>query len=275
MALWALVVLLPGFVMCWFNLMHQHNASEREEEALCSCQYDKESSSAPGHLLDPWECVDAWERLDSWLQQGCAIDSNDALFLHKTVAERLRIPWIGGAKKIDETLLPLLFAPMLFFFGSMCFICNAIQFFATALILGLATRWTTSRQASHRRRSGFIATWLLVDTTLVFLSFAHDVRLDLSVTVYFVVMIALHISTRISDPGVIQKEKELKESSIVNKASCSVDNAVSEMLLDATTRRVCETCGVLRFERSKHCRLCNHCVNGTTIIQIFLFLFLI
>ena len=84
MSLWMLAVMLPPFLMCWYNgiyVAENRYNSDEEQDVLCSCEYTKseEDGGGKGHLLD---CMDDYQRLDECGQASSWTGREASQLLH-------------------------------------------------------------------------------------------------------------------------------------------------------------------------------------------------
>jgi len=251
----------------------EHRFVEGEEDPLCSCEYMKpaEIGGGKGHLLD---VMDEMEVIDECLQHGCVASSPVAAKAATIFAAKVRIPWIGGSKVVPSKRLPLVAAPLLLYLGAQerAWL-NVLQAATTGcILLGAMFFVPHIRESPDRGRApdqakrpcgwskpesgwlgSFMPCWLLADHALTFAAFVHELAAALSlgsrvaVTLSFAAMVALHMTVRCADPGILHTESVAQRTDIEGSHG---------------ERPFCEVCGLVRPNRAKHCRLCDVCVAG-------------
>ena len=109
MSLWMLAVMLPPFLMCWYNgiyVAENRYNSDEEQDVLCSCEYTKseEDGGGKGHLLD---CMDDYQRLDECGQASSWTGREASQLLHTLADHCVRLPWLGGARRVQRKWYPI------------------------------------------------------------------------------------------------------------------------------------------------------------------------
>lgn len=261
-------LMVPPFLMCWLNGIYvaDRRYDDAEQEVLCSCEYVKseQDGGGKGHLLD---CVDDYERLDACSSTACR-RREAAQLLHTVEFHFARIPWIGGARRVERQFYPAVLVPLLVWFGSMGIAQNLLQALCTFVILIWCM--VTALRKGGVSRSAFLPNWLVVDHVVAFIVFAlelgrKNVQLLAASTPPFFLMLYLHHSVRTVDPGVISKagaaepydveqRKQLLEQPEQQRNLGRTDFAAGD------ERPRCMECNIVRPPGTKHCRACNHCV---------------
>ena len=261
-----LLFLLPPFIMCWLNGMYlaeRRNHIDIEEDPLCSCEYMKtdQEGGGRGHLLD---CTDDYERMDEFCGTCCARREGVRLLL---ILENhcIRFPWLGGARRIERRWYPFFVVPLLLWLGSAGPLQNLLQTLFTASLLG----WCVS----SKNRSDFTPNWLLSDNITTFAAFAYEVgpaeKWLLAVCIPpFLLMLSLHCKVRWVDPGIITAGFKNPTTLDMDNEGANVSKGSRQQqqwLLGSNQessgdRPRCETCNIIRPPGTKHCQICDHCV---------------
>ncbi|XP_034255489.1 palmitoyltransferase ZDHHC23 [Thrips palmi] len=224
--------------------------SSRVPNALCCCEYIDKDGRRNHILACCCNCVELDKAFDSFCccrrggHPGC-----DRVIL--AMLDRMRVPWLGGAKLIScDILLPMLLLPSLFAFGAINFPCTVVAFLSM-LLLVLQLHRTYFRSIPN---SKFFCTWTYTSFALIFLIYEFLVVPFLEITIQEnLIFIVVSIMSILS----LYKVQTLRNSqaSFLN----DVEKGDSS-LLNSKASNTCSVCTTYMTPRMVHCSTCQKCV---------------
>ncbi|KAF7272023.1 zinc finger DHHC-type palmitoyltransferase GABPI [Rhynchophorus ferrugineus] len=203
------------------------------DETLCCCEY-YDSLNERNHILACCcNCVDLDEAVDSLIRGKSVSEKNKTGFLN-TMQERLRIPWIGGARQIAfDTILPVFILPIMLFLASISLWWTVFSFTTVAIFLLLIFNFFIRAIPNTK----FFLTWTVTSILLLYFIFEFVVipfleilveeNIALSALIFF--FIICFYTTKIKANELAQLGIEATES-LVGKSingfySCQICNA--------------------------------------------------
>lgn len=264
----------------------KNKAEEPELEPLCCCEYidrNGEKNHVAACLCD---CQDLDEGCDRWITCK-SVQPETCERIMDTISDRLRIPWLRGAKKVNISILPPLFLlPVFLRVASWHFLLGVVVL--TSLpVLALWYYYLTHRR---KEQTLFFLSLGLFSLGYMYYVFLQEVvpkgrvrptQLALLTCGLFLILLALYRAKK--NPGYLRKsvssDRSLNGSQIesLNRKgfpgadpSGSLNNRTSKdepkgswapSGSPAKAREDwCAKCQLVRPARAWHCRICGICV---------------
>ncbi|KAK1807020.1 hypothetical protein P4O66_004848 [Electrophorus voltai] len=262
------------------------------DDALCCCEYVDRRGGRSHVAACCCDCEDLDEACDRWLKREP--QKPDTLSrLVDTVTDRLRVPWISGAKQVDLSLVPpVILLPVLLHIAALHYLLGIVVLTALPGVVLWFYHFT------HRKKGRTLfflslALFSLFYTYYVFLTeivsrgdISHLQLGIVTMGMLFTVITLVHTKR---GPGYVMPHPSDAHSTvtycspqpemdatyqygtcyqvvIANRASPSEQSGeprgVPDGLLQKSTRRGnwCPYCKVVRPPRAGHCRICGVCV---------------
>ncbi|XP_036913300.1 palmitoyltransferase ZDHHC23 isoform X2 [Sturnira hondurensis] len=272
--------------------MKKNKAEEPELEPLCCCEYidrNGEKNHVAACLCD---CQDLDEGCDRWITCK-SVQPETCERIMDTISDRLRIPWLRGAKKVNISIIPpLILLPVLLRVASWHFLLGVVVL--TSLpVLALWYYYLTHRR---KEQTLFFLSLGLFSLGYMYYVFLQEVvpkgrvgptQLALLTCGLFLILLALYRAKK--NPGYLRnpagRDRSLGSSQIeclngkgrktkgfpgadatgmLNNRTLKDDQKDSARLLAGSPTKVkddwCAKCQLVRPARAWHCRICGICV---------------
>lgn len=270
----------------------KNKAEEPELEPLCCCEYidrNGEKNHVAAFLCD---CQDLDEGCERWITCKSAQPETCERIMD-TISDRLRIPWLRGAKKVNISIIPPLVLLPVFLRVASWHVLLGAGVLASLPALGLWYYYLT-----HRRKEPtlFFLSLGLFSLGYMYYVFLQEVvprgrvgptQLALLTCGLFLILVALYRAKK--NPGYLrnpgsedaslgrsrtqcpdrkgQKPRGLLSadpSAVLNNRTLRDDQKGSPRLLAGSPPKVkedwCAQCQLVRPARAWHCRICGICV---------------
>ncbi|XP_066502115.1 palmitoyltransferase ZDHHC23-B [Hoplias malabaricus] len=263
-----------------------------QDEPLCCCEYVDRRGGRSHIAACCCDCEDLDEACDRWMKRESQKPDSVSL-VAAVVSDRLRVPWISGAKQVDLSLIPpLIFLPVLLHVAALHYLLGIV--ILTALpVLVLWYYYFTHRK---KGRTLFFLSLALFSLFYMYYLFLTEVvpRSDVSnaqvgvITIGVALTLAALWRTK-RGPGYVKPHLSETHSTvtyqnppldmdptyrngswhqvvIANRLSSSEEGAESENALgcvnqnDRGRKNWCTVCRVVKPPRAGHCRICGACV---------------
>ncbi|KAJ1519256.1 hypothetical protein ONE63_004557 [Megalurothrips usitatus] len=220
----------------------------RVANPLCCCEYiDKDGER--NHIL---ACCCNCVELDRAVDNLCCCRSERRPGCDRvisTVMDRMRIPWIGGAKQLSfDALLPMVLLPCLFGFGALGLSCTVLVFFSMPLLI-LQLHRVYFRNIPNTK---FFCSWTYTSLALIFIIYELLVVPFLEISSeenwVFIGISALSLLS-------LYKVQTLKQPQSQLDVECAGTNLQSSKVINA-----CDGCGTFLLPRMAHCNTCQKCI---------------
>lgn len=223
--------------------------SSRVSNPLCCCEYIDQDGNRNHILACCCNCVDLDRAVDSFCccRGGNQGSCGRALL---TMVDRMRIPWLGGAKHIScDILMPMVLLPSLFAFGAINFPCTAVAFLSM-LLLVLQLHRSYFRTIPNTK---FFCSWTYTSLAMIFLIYEFLVVPFLEITPQenwtFIVVSIISIFS-------LFKVQTLRDSlNYLNDVESVESNP-----LNSKASNTCSTCASYLMPRMVHCSTCQKCI---------------
>ncbi|MBN3299149.1 ZDH23 Palmitoyltransferase, partial [Amia calva] len=259
-----------------------------EDESLCCCEYVDRQGEKSHLLACCCDCAELDQACDRWLKRE-SLDPGSVSRVAETVSDRLRVPWLSGARRVDLTVLPpLVLLPVLLHVAALHFLLGLVVL-ATLPALVLWYYYVTHRK---KGRTLFFLSLGLFSLVYMYYLFLTEVvpkgdvgLLQLAaITVGLVLTLAALAQTK-KDPGYLRSQpppppagahstvtyppERAGPSGVPNGARHEVLflNGASHSELgrasgdqERVKKNWCPACRVVRPPRAGHCRICAACV---------------
>ncbi|XP_023604554.1 palmitoyltransferase ZDHHC23 [Myotis lucifugus] len=270
----------------------KNKAEEPELEPLCCCEYidrNGEKNHVAAFLCD---CQDLDEGCERWITCK-SVQPETCERIMETISDRLRIPWLRGAKKVNISIIPpLILLPIFLRVASWHFLLGVVVL--TSLpVLALWYYYLTHRR---KERTLFFLSLGLFSLGYMYYVFLQEVvpkgrvgptQLALLTCGLFLILLALYRAKK--NPGYLrnpasedtslgsnrteclnrkgQKTKGFPGadvSGILNNRTPRDDQKGSSRSLAGSPTKAkedwCAQCQLVRPARAWHCRICGTCV---------------
>ncbi|XP_048202600.1 palmitoyltransferase ZDHHC23 isoform X1 [Perognathus longimembris pacificus] len=266
---------------------------EPELEPLCCCEYIDQNGEKNHMAACLCDCQDLDEGCDRWLTCK-SVQPETCERIMDTISDRLRIPWLRGAKKVNISIIPpLVLLPVFLHVASWHFLLGVVVL--TSLpVLALWYYYLTHRR---KEQTLFFLSLGLFSLGYMYYVFLREVvpkghvgptQLAVLTCGLFLILFALYRAKK--NPGYLNNsasnDKSISSSQIecLNKkgqeqtkgfpgadASRSLNNRMPKDELAGSSRMVagsptkakedwCAKCQLVRPARAWHCRICGICV---------------
>ncbi|XP_064138202.1 palmitoyltransferase ZDHHC23 isoform X1 [Loxodonta africana] len=266
---------------------------EPELEPLCCCEYidrNGEKNHVAACLCD---CQDLDESCERWIQCK-SVQPETCERIVDTVSDRLRIPWLRGARKVNLSIVPpLIVLPVLLHVASWHFLLGVLVLISLP-VLALWYYYLTHRR---KERTLFFLSLGLFSLGYMYYVFLQEVvprgrvgPTQLAVLTCGLLLVLLALYRAKKNPGYLRSPAS-NDSSLSNSqieypnrkghektkgfsgadTSGSLSNRTGKDDLKGSSRMVagsptevkedwCAKCQLVRPARAWHCRLCGVCV---------------
>lgn len=266
----------------------KNKAEEPELEPLCCCEYidrNGEKNHVAACLCD---CQDLDEGCDRWITCK-SVQPETCERIMDTISDRLRIPWLRGAKKVNISIIPpLILLPVFLRVASWHFLLGVVVL--TSLpVLALWYYYLTHRR---KEQTLFFLSLGLFSLGYMYYVFLQEVvprgrvgptQLALLTCGLFLILLALYRAKK--DPGYLRNPASNDSSQIecldrkgqktkgfpgtdtsgsLNNRTLKDDLKGPSRILAGSPTKVkedwCAKCQLVRPARAWHCRICGMCV---------------
>eukprot|EP00736_Rhodelphis_marinus_P002950 Rmarinus@m.19948 len=228
---------------------------ENDGPPLCCCEFYN-SRGERKHML---QCICDCEYMDKIIDDLCrgAQPSGSASEAVGELHDRCRLPWFGGARRLNlPFLLGLMLPPITFSVSSI----NILTAFLTLGFLTWYFLYSSTRALKLGTRNYFFVAIVASSCVTCYLTFMSQMKsqgdeiLVVLSTISFLLMMYFFQDAVTTDPGRVRGTGSENQISSGTKISASGG-------LSGTEPRYCATCDIERPPRAKHCRLCGYCVH--------------
>ncbi|KAG8240345.1 hypothetical protein J437_LFUL000820 [Ladona fulva] len=214
-----------------------------EKNPLCCCEYlnlKQERSHILGYCCDCQELDDGVERLISGKETTSKYSICDV------IKDRLRVPWIGGAKKIAPSdILPVILQPILAFVAAQNYFLLIVVFVIIFLMLFNLRDYLIKTHLN----TNFYVIWALTSAILIFAVFELKVVPLLEIVPIENVQLFCLLGLSIFFIYKVRKTCLPPQISLDDKTSLSNCSSV-----------YCRICQKLYPVRTYHCKICRVCI---------------
>ncbi|XP_036409390.1 palmitoyltransferase ZDHHC23-B [Megalops cyprinoides] len=259
------------------------------EEPLCCCEFVNRDGERSHMAACCCDCEHLDQACDRWLK-GEPQAPGSVWRVASVVRDRLRVPWLGGARRVDVSVLPpLLLLPLLLRVAALHFLLGLLVLTA---LPGLVLWYY---YATHRRkgRTLFFLSLALFSLAYMYYLFLTEVLprgdvepLQLAAVTAGVALTLLCLARTKREPGYVRPRPADAHSTVTYHSQRPERdpalNGVCQQVLvasragpvertglaeeaggansDSVKRNWCPTCRVVRPPRAGHCRICGACV---------------
>lgn len=255
---------------------------EPELEPLCCCEYLDHNGEKNHVAACLCACQDLDEGCDRWLTCKSVRPETCERILD-TVSDRLRIPWLRGAKKVNISIIPPLALLPVFLHVASWHVLLGVVVLTSLPVLALWYYYLTHRR---KEQTLFFLSLGLFSLGYMYYVFLHEVvprgrvgpaRLALLTCGLFLILLALYRAKQ--NPGYLsnpasngrplsstpkQKTKGFPAAGADTSGSLNNRTAKDELKSPSSPAKVkedwCAKCQLVRPARAWHCRICGVCV---------------
>ncbi|XP_064463469.1 palmitoyltransferase ZDHHC23-B-like [Ornithodoros turicata] len=224
--------------------------NQSEEEPLCCCEYISQFGQR-SHVL---ACLCDCEALDECFDRlfTCRRVSRSTLSRVKlTSMDRLRIPWAGGAKRVDvDVIFAVILLPSVLLIA--CLGWTATLFSFLAMPIGLyVIHWHSIKT---KRRTKFFAAWTATSFVMLVGVF------QLEVVPYLEILFSenLLLMTAVAFTCICSSIVRSGPGIPAPPPTDAMSQGITVEEIQEPTK--CGVCHVVRPARCSHCSICGHCV---------------
>ncbi|XP_017572786.1 palmitoyltransferase ZDHHC23-B isoform X1 [Pygocentrus nattereri] len=263
-----------------------------QDSPLCCCEYVDRHGGRSHVAACCCDCEDLDEACDRWMKREP--QKQDSLSrVMATVADRLRVPWISGAKQVDLSLIPpLILLPVLLHIAALHYLLGIVVLIALPGIV-LWYYYLTHRK---KGRTLFFLSLALFSLFYMYYLFVSEVvprgnvsNLQLGVVTIGVVLTLITLMYTKRGPGYVRPHPSETHSTvtyhspppdidstyhngsrhqvvIASRVSSPEESAESEadpggaLQKDGRRKNWCSFCRVVKPPRAGHCRICGACI---------------
>ncbi|XP_014343249.1 palmitoyltransferase ZDHHC23-B [Latimeria chalumnae] len=256
-------------------MQKQYLKVSEPEESLCCCEYVNHNGEKSHLVACCCDCQDLDEACDRWLKCE-SLEPETLERISDVISDRLRIPWVSGARKIDLTILPpLILLPVFLHVAALHFLLGVVILIA----LPVAVMWYY--YVIHRKKGQtlFFLSLALFSLAYMYYVFLKEVvaRGDVGPTQLTIVSLGLVFTLVLlalakRDPGYLRDEtnkfsSDCRKENASKKKKLGALNGIHNVMNSSSTsgsadirKDWCALCKVLRLPRAGHCRICMACV---------------
>lgn len=259
------------------------------DELLCCCEYIDRHGSRSHMVACCCDCEDLDEACDRWMNKEPQNPDSVSRAL-ATINDRLRVPWISGARQIDVSLIPpLILLPVFLHIAALHYLLGIIMLTA----MPITVLWYYFFTHRKKGRTLFFLGLALFSLFYMFYLFLTQVvprgevtELQLAVVTAGVALTVIFLMLTKRGPGLVRPRPSETHSTVTyHSTPPDVDGeylngarhqvvigsrvASSEHTGEPGTeeeeegvqkRNWCAVCKVVRPRRAGHCRICGVCV---------------
>lgn len=167
------------------------------------------------------------------------------------LSDRMRIPWVGGAKQLPcEAVIPVLILPSLFAFGGLSLPCTAIAFLSMPVLI-LQLHRVYFRTAPNTK---FYCSWTYTSLALIFFIYEFLVVPFLEISTY-----ENWVFIGVSLIAMFSLYKVQTSRSCQNR-QFDVESAELPLPSSKGATNSCISCGISSLPRMVHCGTCQQCI---------------
>ncbi|XP_066145453.1 palmitoyltransferase ZDHHC23-B isoform X1 [Euwallacea fornicatus] len=205
----------------------------KEDRDLCCCEYYDLSNERNHILACLCNCVDLDEAVDN-LIKGHQVPEHNQVGLINTMRDRLRLPWIGGARQIAfDALLPIFILSLMFLIAANSLWWTVFAFSTVAMFLSLIFNFLIRAIPKTK----FFLVWTITSIVLLYFIFEFVVipfleilveeNIFLSVLIFGFVMCLYFTKVRANQlTAVLENEIDLSLNGkdVIGFYSCKICN---------------------------------------------------
>ncbi|XP_064206794.1 palmitoyltransferase ZDHHC23-B [Anguilla rostrata] len=244
------------------------------EDPLCCCEFVNHEGERTHMAACFCDCEHLDQACDRWLK-GEAQKEGALSQVVAVVQDRLRVPWLYGARQVDLSVIPpLVLLPVLLRLAALHL------FLGVLVMIGLPVLVLWYYYATHRRkgRSLFFLSLALFSLGYMYYLFLTEVvprgdvgLLQLCTVTIGVVFTLFFLALTKRDPGYLKPHPADTQNSVIDhggppELACAPRNGVSPAVQlyarssESAKSNWCHTCRVVQPPRAGHCRICGFCV---------------
>ncbi|XP_028825987.1 palmitoyltransferase ZDHHC23-B [Denticeps clupeoides] len=262
------------------------------DEPLCCCEYLDRRGGRSHIAACCCDCEDLDEACDRWMKREP--QKPDSLSqVVATVTDRLRVPWLTGAKRIDLSLLPpLILLPVLLHIAALHLLLGIV---VLTLLPGMVL-WYYYFTHRKKGRTLFFLSLALFSLAYMYYLFITEVVpqgnvsiLQMGVVTFGVVLTLVSLTLTKRGPGFARPCSADTHSTITyhtplpDRDSAQLDGSRHQVVIasrgsplqqkaskvvveadkeqnDIVRKNWCHICRMVRPPRAGHCRICNTCI---------------
>ncbi|XP_016127231.1 palmitoyltransferase ZDHHC23-like isoform X2 [Sinocyclocheilus grahami] len=254
-----------------------------QDDPLCCCEYIDRHGGRSHLAACCCDCEDLDEACDRWMKKQPQ-NSDSLSRAMATFNDRLRVPWISGARQVDISVIPpLILLPVFLHIAALHYLLGILVLTAVPVLV-LWYYYFTHRKKGHTL---FFLSLALFSLFYMFYLFITEVvprggvnHLQFTVVTVGVALTVIFLIITKRGPGYVRPHPTDTHSTVTyHKPPSDVDaaylNGAQHQVVIANHEQTCESgtaqqsvqrrnwcavCKVVRPPRAGHCRICGVCI---------------
>lgn len=243
-----------------------------DEDGLCCCEFINLKGERSHIMAVCCDCEDLDNIVEHYITKT-PVEQNKYLSFLDTVLDRLRIPWFGGAVKLNlqfDVITPIFIIPLCIMFAGLSVVTTILSF----ILMPVAALYIYGKSLRFKQNTRFYYAWCLTSCGFLMWVFEfmvlsyREVHVSENVILICLSLLALYMLHVVKgNPGIVGRPDMNKPANFSNFSAVDVevlpDATNGDFGLQSTEKLVncCEVCNVEFEPRVNHCKYCNMCID--------------